>query len=308
MVEKVWRRHLLTVGALVLFLLAFAGYNHRAYAYINDHVTIYFDMQGHGEQISPDGVTWAPGDVLQNSWLPVPTASGCVFRGWSVTPGADDWAGDKVIPDTTSYTLYARWLVSTCVYVFNGNGATSGSMSNMTLETGQTANLTPNYYSRTGYVFRNWNTNPDGTGNSYNNMQTVSYNATDAGTTQTITLYAQWDKDPSVPVTPTPSNNQAEKKYLSMQSPDLEEVEARNKKIIISWDTDNTILDKVKKMQVQIARDRDFTEKVSGVRVGKYKDMVKMTVKKKGTYYVRVRYIGKGWTSKWSNVMKVKVN
>ncbi len=191
---KVWRRHLLIVSVLVIAVLAFMGYGRKAFAAKDDPVTVSFDMQGHGTQISSDTTTWKVGNTIPNSWLPVPTAAGCVFRGWSMTKGVDDWAGDKMIPDVKTYVLYARWLTSSLTFVFNGNGSTGGTMNNQVLESGQSAVLTGNAFTRSGYTFRNWNTSADGTGTTYSNQQTVSYNNVTTADSTTITLYAQWNR------------------------------------------------------------------------------------------------------------------
>ena len=70
---------------------------------------------------------------------------------------------------------------------FKGNGATSGSMANMTLKLGETKTLTANAFARTGYTFKGWNTKSDGTGVAYANKATINNLSGTA-----IVLYAQW--------------------------------------------------------------------------------------------------------------------
>ena len=66
---------------------------------------------------------------------------------------------------------------------FNGNGATTGTMS------AQSANaptaLTLDAFTRTGYSFTGWNTASNGTGHSYANGAIYPFTAS-------VTLYAQW--------------------------------------------------------------------------------------------------------------------
>ena len=69
---------------------------------------------------------------------------------------------------------------------FDANGGT-GSMSSMTFGKGETKNLTANKFTRTGYIFKGWNTKADGTGTSYSDKQSIT-------PTENLTLYAQWEE------------------------------------------------------------------------------------------------------------------
>ena len=56
--------------------------------------------------------------------------------------------------------------IPTYTVVFNKNNG-SGTMSNQTMKRDQSANLTANAYTKTGYSFAGWNTKADGSGTSY---------------------------------------------------------------------------------------------------------------------------------------------
>ena len=73
---------------------------------------------------------------------------------------------------------------------FNGNGATSGSMSSIKIPAGDSQALPGNTFVRSGYDFTGWNTAANGGGMSYSNGATLTTTTAQAG--QTITLYAQW--------------------------------------------------------------------------------------------------------------------
>ena len=73
---------------------------------------------------------------------------------------------------------------------FNGNGATSGSMSSIKIPAGDSQALPGNTFVRSGYDFTGWNTAANGGGTSYGNGATLTTTTAQAG--QTITLYAQW--------------------------------------------------------------------------------------------------------------------
>ena len=54
---------------------------------------------------------------------------------------------------------------------YNGNGATSGSMSNSSHVYDTAKALTANAYTKTGYQFNHWNTKADDSGTDYTNQQ-----------------------------------------------------------------------------------------------------------------------------------------
>lgn len=86
--------------------------------------------------------------------------------------------------------LYAVWKPNTYTIKYDGNGSTGGSTdsSSHTYDTPKT--LTPNEYTKDGYEFDGWNINPDGSGTSYKDKESVK-NLTPIDN-ETITLYAQW--------------------------------------------------------------------------------------------------------------------
>lgn len=64
-----------------------------------------------------------------------------------------------------------------------------GTMENQVIDIDQNAELSINAFAREGYGFKGWNTEADGSGNSYTNQQVVNNLAANG---ETITLYAQW--------------------------------------------------------------------------------------------------------------------
>ena len=96
----------------------------------------------------------------------------------------------------TLYAIYQKYLT----IHFNGNGSTSGSVNDQTIRAGTSANLNSNNFSRTGYTFIGWNTEPDGSGTSFSNNYPL---AASANTTlgEELTLYAVWVAQRTVTVT-----------------------------------------------------------------------------------------------------------
>ena len=124
--------------------------------------------------------------------LPTPTRTGYIFDGWytTATGGTKIGGGGSSYTTDKDVTVYAHWTPITYTIHFDGNKATSGTMSNLSMTYDVAKNLTANAYARTGYTFTGWNTAADGKGTSYADKQSVkNLTATDKAT---ITLYAQW--------------------------------------------------------------------------------------------------------------------
>ena len=117
------------------------------------------------------------------------------FLGWSEDKDATTATYESKndielnLPLTMGETteLYAIWQHATKIH-FDGNGSASGEMPDKLLAAGKGTSLCNNY-TRTGYAFNNWNTEPDGSGESYGQCYWYT-----APTDQSIelTLYAQW--------------------------------------------------------------------------------------------------------------------
>ena len=75
---------------------------------------------------------------------------------------------------------------------FNGNGATSGSMSPIQVAIGGQVKLPANTYTKTDEVFTGWNTEANGTGTSYDDQATYTASTDPSESDLNVTLYAQW--------------------------------------------------------------------------------------------------------------------
>ena len=131
---------------------------------------------------------WTLGTVT----LPTPVKTGYTFGGWYTDSGLTASAGSanaKYTPNA-NITLYAKWTAISYTIAFNGNGSTSGSMSNMSMTYGVAKNLTANAFAKTGYTFKGWNTKADGSETAY--ADKVSVNNLTSTNGATVTLYAQW--------------------------------------------------------------------------------------------------------------------
>lgn len=110
--------------------------------------------------------------------------------GGVLVPNGED--GPKYVFGATDGVLTAQSLPYNYRLVFDGNGSTGGKLGARIVRMGTRFNLPQNMYSRTGYEFAGWNTQPDGSGDSYENKASVQDLSTEKDAV--VTLYAQWSK------------------------------------------------------------------------------------------------------------------
>ncbi len=146
------------------------------------------NFSGTHESGYPTTHTYGTATTLKNA-----TKTGYTFDGWykeSACTNKVTSLGANAY--TANITLYAKWTPVTYYVKFDGNGSTSGSMSNQTFKYGTAQNLTANAFIRTGYTFAGWTTNDDGSGTSYADKASVNNLSTTNGAI--VNLYAKWTK------------------------------------------------------------------------------------------------------------------
>lgn len=137
------------------------------------------------------------------------TKENCTFKGWNTKSdgsGTSYTDGQTIskLSSTNNATvnLYAQWQQDdettepedkeTITYYieYNSNEGT-GTMLNSTHIYGETSNLTKNTFTKENYIFKEWNTEKDGSGTSYEDGQQIK----DLTSTndEIIKLYAQWN-------------------------------------------------------------------------------------------------------------------
>ena len=125
-----------------------------------------------------------------STYAPTATRTGYIFTCWFTT---SDNSGEEVILSsnvTSDNTYYAHWTPITFSVSFNGNGSTSGSMTNQEFTYDDAQSLTANTFEKTGYHFIGWSTTDIGT-IAYTNEQSVSnLSSTNEAI---VTLYAKWE-------------------------------------------------------------------------------------------------------------------
>lgn len=129
--------------------------------------------------------------------LPTRTRKGYTFLGWLISEDTGFLAMDEgrnvvqEIPKGTTgnMKLVAQWQANQYTLKYNSNGGT-GTMDVQTLNYNEVIKLPANQFTRTNYLFVQWNTQADGRGTTYADEQEIR-NLT-AEPNGSITLYAQW--------------------------------------------------------------------------------------------------------------------
>ena len=172
-------------------------YNHAIYAYWigNDYTVALNDNGGEG------GLTEVA--VVFGQQMPVldtlPTRTDFDFVGYTIAQSSGSeyyynslggaYSG-RLWNFKNGKTLYAQWTKAPYTVVFDGNGATGGSMSNQTHYRNGSTVLATLGFTKVGYTFAGWNTKADGSGLAFTDRQTVEVNLAEAH--GEATLYAQW--------------------------------------------------------------------------------------------------------------------
>ncbi len=159
--------------------------------------TLHFDANG-GTGVMADQVfsLGRPTTINSNGYY----LEDYVFANWNTQPDGSgtSYANNYNITsdlgnDGDVINLYAQWDLADRFFVhFDANGGT-GTMANQKFLIGDSPRpLTQNAYTRANYEFRGWNTQPDGSGVHYDDMQSVSdLSIIDD---DVVTLYAEWWK------------------------------------------------------------------------------------------------------------------
>lgn len=149
-----------------------------------NHYLVSFDANG-GDSVSEASVFVKKGTTINS--LPTTTREGYAFKGWFVTPEGDVQITTQTKIEANS-TFYAQWAPKTYTITFHGNGSTSGKMKVQSYKYDTEVILSDNLFKKTGYEFYGWNTNADGSGLAFANLEEV-VNPNGAAN---LTLYAQW--------------------------------------------------------------------------------------------------------------------
>ena len=145
--------------------------------FVNERYVIY-----HSDRVELLSYTIVDSDFS----LKTLTLAGYTNTGWKDSDG--NLVSSDIIKNSSEACihLFANWEANTNRVIFNGNGATSGSMEDQLILTNESVALKNNQFIKDGYVFAGWATSADGTvvyndGSSYKMNTETEHN-----------LYAVW--------------------------------------------------------------------------------------------------------------------
>lgn len=126
-----------------------------------------------------------------------PTLTGWTFGGWYLDKACTVKAGNannilvapnySSLANSASTVLYAKWTPNTYSVSYHANDG-SGSMASSIYTYDSAKALSPNGFSRHGWLFLGWSTSPNATSATYTDQQSVKNLATGGS----VTLYAVW--------------------------------------------------------------------------------------------------------------------
>ena len=153
--------------------------------------TVKFNANKGAGTMASQGFTY---DVAKSLTANAFTRTGYTYQGWATSADGDAaYANKQTVSNLTAaangtVNLYAVWTANPYTVTFNANGGTGAAMASQGFTYGTAQNLSNGSYTRTGYTFLGWSTNPQATSAAYADGASVS----NLVTSGTLALYAVW--------------------------------------------------------------------------------------------------------------------
>ena len=130
----------------------------------------------------------------ENENLPLNTFTkiGYKFKEWNTKADGSEtsYSDGQEVNLNDNLNVYAQWQPITYKIKFYANGG-EGAPKEQEIQYDKATNLTKNTFTKSGYSFKEWNTELDGSGTSYSNEHEI-LNLSNSEN-QIIELYAQWN-------------------------------------------------------------------------------------------------------------------
>jgi uncharacterized repeat protein (TIGR02543 family) len=172
-----------TIGGIETGNISFTPFTYKPSESVN--CTVTFDANGgQGSMEQQHRISNIPQALTANTF----SRDDYGFNGWNTEPDGTgtSYSDGQISTLDGDITLYAQWR-KICTITFLSNGG-EGSMDNQTCIEGIPQRLNACSYSYNGHFFAKWNTQADGSGDSYSDTQDITVD-------NDLTLYAQW-RDP----------------------------------------------------------------------------------------------------------------
>lgn len=175
-----------------------------------EEITLYVQWWGKEKTVTFDaaGGTVTPDKKVvrirsKYGQLPIPIRLGYGFDGWSAS---DTHTSVDALSTLSGVKLVARWIENAYTIKYDANGGTikdefkkdysiylvSESLVTSYSKTGESSKIHKNIYEKDGYKFKEWNTKKDGTGVSYNELETINFTNVE---NSIFSLYAIWEEE-----------------------------------------------------------------------------------------------------------------
>jgi len=147
------------------------------------------DKNGGDTEANPKVITVTfPDNTIGNQQFTRPSREGYIFKEWNTKADGSGTVWDRDTVVTENVTVYAIWTkieANSFIVTFDGNGGDVPPMPNQKVVTPPDTMIDalPTAPGRSDYVFKEWNTEQDGSGSVFTATTPV---------TATITVYAQW--------------------------------------------------------------------------------------------------------------------
>ncbi len=157
----------------------------------NSYTIVYNANGGTGEMAGTPATYDQAVALTENSF----SREGYTFKGWATTSTGtavyEDGAEVRNLTDKVDgvVTLYAAWEANRYAITYNANGGT-GELANTPATYNQSITLSVNGFSREGYTFTGWATEPSGAAAYAPGDAVTNLTAEAEGT---VTLYAAWE-------------------------------------------------------------------------------------------------------------------
>ena len=123
--------------------------------------------------------------------IPDQNKDGHTITGWEDENGNPV---DPTQPITEDIKIHPAYRAHTYTIKFNGNGATSGEMTDLAMTFGEAKTLPANAFTWAGHEYTGWDTEANGSGAHYGDVAEVTDLTTEDNVV--VVLYAQWSVNP----------------------------------------------------------------------------------------------------------------
>ncbi len=113
------------------------------------------------------------------------------------------------------------------------------------------------------------------------------------------------DAEAAISAAEKEAETEAQEKITIARTPKIKTAKVNKNKVTLTWKKikknkkGKKLLKKIKRIQIQYSTDKNFKKNVKTKILKKGRTSVTLKLKKKKTYYIRIRYVGKDGYSKW---------